>query len=1118
MTIDVPSPQTDSQATEQALRQAIEQHQTGKLQEAETRFRAILQLNPNQPEANFYMGVLAMQRKQVSSSLPYFEMALNADPARGYYWLSYIDALFQAGQLEVARQILALARQHGLDGEEVDALEARLDGKEGVAERPAVAELPPSSAVDQKSIPNISKAKSSNTDRSGKQQQKDPSPQEVNALVSLFNQGRFSEAITVAKSMTVEFPQHWVGWKMLGVVFQQMGRDADALLPMQKAAALSPGDAEVHNNLGIILQNLGRLGEAEASYRRSLKINPNYAHAHGNLGATLQAMGRMDEAEASYRCALKIKPDYAKAHGNLGAILKATDRLEEAEASFKRAIQFNPDFAEEHSNESMNVSKASQLKNRVGKSVSNRTKEPSSQEVNQLVVLIDQGRNEEAVSRARVMTQQFSLYAEGWKLLGVALKKMERNGEALNAMQKVVELTPNDAEAHKNMGVIAQDMGLLDEAVRWYRLALQIDADYAVVHGILGGLFQSTGRLDEALYHFQERARLKPGNVEDQHLIASLTGKNTERAPVKYVEGLFNFYAGKFDTHLQQELKYNIPKELLALILRHTPNANKWDVLDLGCGTGLVGVQVVPFTKRLVGVDLSTKMLEQAKARKLYQRLEQSDLLPMMREELASSYDVIVAADVFVYLGKLNDVIAEVKRLLRPGGVFAFSVEDCEASASRSATQDEGPDYQLKSTGRYGQSAQYLARLASVNGLDVRETVPTPIRSDHGAPIAGHIGLWKKAAASTGAKDIPLTTDQLLDQAVFQHQAGQLQDAERLYREILKIQPGHSEANHNMGALAVQSNRPAEGLPYFTAALEAEPARGLYWNSYIDALHRAGQTESAREILAFARQNGLSGVDVNALEASFCVEQAKIEVQPKSYCPVCGSNQVAFFPLPESYLKNIRLHGFAHLDKAEMLSLEKYTCNCCGASDRERLYALWVDQQLERNALRCSAKVLHFAPEAALSKKFRQLFSDYQTADFGMGNVDHKIDIQNLPFADASYDLFICSHVLEHVESDDRAIRELYRITKIGGCGILVAPIIVGLEETLQDPSVTDAAGRWRLYGQDDHVRLYAHDDYVNKIRSCGFSVAELGEDYFGEDVFHSLGLTRTSILYVVSK
>ena len=161
---------------------------------------------------------------------------------------------------------------------------------------------------------------------------------------------------------------------------------------------------------------------------------------------------------------------------------------------------------------------------------------------------------------------------------------------------------------------------------------------------------------------------------------------------------------------------------------------------------------------------------------------------------------------------------------------------------------------------------------------------------------------------------------------------------------------------------------------------------------------------------------------------------------------------------------------------------------------------------------------MHFAPEEALSKKLRQLFANYETADFGMGNVDHKVDLQNLPFADESYDFFICSHVLEHVESDDRAIRELYRITRPGGCGILVAPVIVGLEKTVEDPSVTDAAGRWRLYGQDDHVRLYAHDDYVNKICSHGFRVDELGEAQFGEKVFSSLGLARTSILYVVNK
>lgn len=360
--------------------------------------------------------------------------------------------------------------------------------------------------------------------------------------------------------------------------------------------------------------------------------------------------------------------------------------------------------------------------------------------------------------------------------------------------------------------------------------------------------------------------------------------------------------------------------------------------------------------------------------------------------------------------------------------------------------------------------------------------------------------------------------EQALRQAVAHHQAGELQEAEQGYRAILQDDPHHPKANHNLGALYVQLQQPAAGLPFFAAALEADPAHGQYWLSYIDALHQAGQMQVARDVLALAKQYGLGGDDVDALEANLRGGPTGLADRPQSFCPVCGSDQVSFLPLPEIYRENSRLHGFAYFGKGEMISLEQYTCNRCGASDRERLYALWVDQQLKKGALNRSARVMHFAPEEALSKRLRQLFADYETADFGMGHVDYKVDLQNLPFADASYDFFICSHVLEHVESDDQAIRELYRITAPGGCGILVAPIIVGLGKTVEDPSVKDVAGRWRLYGQDDHVRLYAHDDYVNKIRSHGFRVDELGEEYFGGDVFRSLGLTPTSILYVVSK
>ena len=237
------------------------------------------------------------------------------------------------------------------------------------------------------------------------------------------------------------------------------------------------------------------------------------------------------------------------------------------------------------------------------------------------------------------------------------------------------------------------------------------------------------------------------------------------------------------------------------------------------------------------------------------------------------------------------------------------------------------------------------------------------------------------------------------------------------------------------------------------------------------------------------------------------------------WCPVCGNRQASFAPLPEFYRESALLHGFAHFGNGEMISLETYTCTNCGASDRERIYALWIDQQIEKKFFRKSTRAIHFAPEAALSTKLQGIdLFDYKTADLLMEHVDYKVDMMAMPFDDESFDFFICSHVLEHVDSDDQAIKELYRITRQGGCGILVAPIILGLEKTVEDPSVKDEAGRWRLFGQNDHVRLYAHDDYVSKIRRHGFNVEELGESYFGEEVFRTLGLTHTSILYVVRK
>lgn len=173
-----------------------------------------------------------------------------------------------------------------------------------------------------------------------------PSHQEIGALVSLFNNQRYMEAEHLARSMTKNFPRYGFGWKVLGAAANQLGRSADALASLQKAAALLPDDEEVQYNLGSTLHKLGRPDEAAASYRRALAIRPDYVEAHNNLGNTLKDMGNMDEAAASYRRALRIRPDYAEAHCNLGNTLNELGQPVEAEASLRRALQIRPDFVE----------------------------------------------------------------------------------------------------------------------------------------------------------------------------------------------------------------------------------------------------------------------------------------------------------------------------------------------------------------------------------------------------------------------------------------------------------------------------------------------------------------------------------------------------------------------------------------------------------------------------------------------------------------------------------------------------------------------------------------------------------------------------------------------------
>jgi SAM-dependent methyltransferase len=160
----------------------------------------------------------------------------------------------------------------------------------------------------------------------------------------------------------------------------------------------------------------------------------------------------------------------------------------------------------------------------------------------------------------------------------------------------------------------------------------------------------------------------------------------------------------------------------------------------------------------------------------------------------------------------------------------------------------------------------------------------------------------------------------------------------------------------------------------------------------------------------------------------------------------------------------------------------------------ERHRLLWLYLKNETDFFRAPKKVLHFAPEQAFYKRFRnQKNLDYTTTDLNSPLADVKADICNLPFKDNEFDVIFCNHVLEHIPDDTKAMQELYRILKKGGMAILQIPQDLNREKTFEDDSITDRKERAKIFGQYDHVRIYGRD-YFDKLRSVGFRVIE--EDY----------------------
>lgn len=450
----------DSSMLDEACRKAIDYFNAGQFDAAETVFRAVLQAAPQHALANYHLGLLLLQTASADTAQPYLLAALEASPETSIYWLSYIEALILSQQWESAREILALGQSHGLEGEAVAALSARL---------PLPISTLPIAAPPVAGKPVARRRKS-------------PEAAEVAALIALFEQGRFAEGVSLARAMTDEFPKHGFGWKVLGALLRSQGDSAGALIPTEKSVKLLPNDAQALTNLGLVLSDLKRLKESASCHRRALAIDPHFADVHNNLGTTLKLQGRLAEAEVSYRQAFALKPDYAEAYNNLGVTLYELKRYGEAEAAYRQALAIQPNYVE--------------AVNNLG---------------NVLVKLLRHAEAETYLLQALVLRPA---YADAHFNLARALNEVGRLDEAVSHFQQALALRPDFYEAQLNLGSVLGRLARFNEAEIYYRAILADDPNYADAYNNLGVTLRQQGRLAEAEASFRQALLLQPERPE----------------------------------------------------------------------------------------------------------------------------------------------------------------------------------------------------------------------------------------------------------------------------------------------------------------------------------------------------------------------------------------------------------------------------------------------------------------------------------------------------------------------------------------------------------------------------------------------------------------------------
>ena len=517
---------------------------------------------------------------------------------------------------------------------------------------------------------------------------------------------------------------------------QQAERLAEAAAIYHQVLADDPDDARVLSALGIVSRQRGRTDLAIGFAGRAVQVNPNSAIYQHNYGEAWLALGEADQAICAFRKAIALEPNRPEPHVGLGVALQRRGRWAESVDALGKAVDLGLRQPAVYVDLAKSVMRCGKLDEAEQVLSAAEKLQPDLEEIWQVrgEILGHRKQYAKALEAFNHAARLAPRYARPHHGAGVVLALHGDFDAAETAMRRALELEPNYPEADCGLGAILLRKDKTAEAIACYEKALRERPAYHEARADLALAYEKTGRLKDAAREYATLAKATSDETFYRFQQASVgQGEPPPAAPSVLVAQLFDKYAASFDEHLIKFLGYRAPQLIFQAVARAAPADRKLDILDLGCGTGLCGQLLKPIAGQLVGIDLSAAMIDKAKERGIYDRLIVGDILDT--SPVASArFDLVTSCDVFCYLGDLAPIFEKARAILKPSGLFAFTVE----------ATDEGT-YQLRQTRRYAHSPDYVREVARLQGYELVSLDRTALRSENKQDVEGLVAVLRRA-------------------------------------------------------------------------------------------------------------------------------------------------------------------------------------------------------------------------------------------------------------------------------------------------------------------------------------------------------------------------------------